>query len=131
MVLVATSSLVSGCGEGLFQTTPPPYPALDPAEFADADGTGARPMPAEDLPATALAVLSLVEAGGPFPDPRDGRAFIDANDALPTQAAGYYRQYAVVEPGVDGPTSWYLVIGDGGEVYWSTDDRASFRLVEP
>lgn len=130
MLLVATSSLVSGCGEGLFQTTPAPYPALDPAEFDDAEGTGGS-MPAEDLPATALAVLSLVEAGGPFSDPRDGRAFIDVNDALPKQAAGYYRQYAVVEPGVDGPTSWYLVVGDGGEVYWSTDDRASFRLLEP
>lgn len=129
MSLVATVGLV-GCGDGLL-ATPAPYPALDPAEFRSGDdGTGVRSVPVEDLPATARATLSLVDAGGPFPDPADGTAYRDRDGLLPSQPPGYYRQYSVVEPGSDGGTSWYLVIGEQQETYWTTDGFATVHVVE-
>ena len=124
-----TAGLV-GCGDGL-HATPPPYPALDPAEFPSEDkATGLRSMPVDDLPATALATLSLVDSGGPFADPDDGSAYADLDGALPSQPPGYYRQFSVVEPGSDGATSWFLVIGEQDETFWTTDGFASFRIVE-
>lgn len=132
--LVAALSLGSavglvGCGDGLL-TTPPPYPALDPAEFPSQDEqSGLREIPVDELPATALATLSLVDAGGPFPDPGDGTPFRDPDGVLPSQPPGYYRQYSVVQPGSDDGTSWFLVIGEQQETYWTTDGSSTFRVV--
>lgn len=129
-VTLGVSAGLLGCGDGLL-ATPPPYPALDSAKFPSQDeSTGLRSMPVDDLPVTALATLSLVESGGPFPDPDDGTAYTDFDGVLPSQPPGYYRQFSVVEPGSDGATSWYLVIGEQDETFWTTDGFASFRIVE-
>jgi ribonuclease T1 len=118
-----------GCGEGVL-TSSPPYPALDPAQFQSGDEqSGLGEIPVDNLPATALATLSLVDAGGPFPDPDDGTSFGDPDGALPSQPPGYYRQYTVVQPGSDDGTSWYLVIGEQQETYWTTDGFSTFSVV--
>lgn len=91
--------------------------------------SGLREIAVDDLPATALATLSLVDAGGPYADPDDGTPFSDPNGVLPSRPPGYYRQYTVVQPGSNDGTSWYLVIGEQQEAYWTTDRFSTFRLV--
>lgn len=137
VALVAVSMLsclaLSGCSEdGLFLGREAPYPAVDADELdLETDSvTGLRLISTDELPATALATLALVEAGGPFPHPEDGSPYTDPDGRLPDQASGYYRSYSVAKPGENGPSPWHLVVGQEDEVFWTVDDYATLRRVQ-
>lgn len=55
------------------------------------------------------------------------------NDAglLPVQDDGYYTAYAVTTGADGGPGPQRLVVGRGGETYWTTDGATSFARVGP
>ena len=83
-----------------------------------------------DLPPEAARTLELIDAGGPFPEDRDGITFENREDLLPDQPMGYYREYTVPTPGVDGRGARRIVTGEADELYWTDDHYASFSRIE-
>jgi len=76
-------------------------------------------------------VLETIESGGPFPYEEDGQTFQNREGLLPAQPIGYYREYTVETPGSPDRGARRLVIGDGGETYYTDDHYASFTQIDP
>jgi ribonuclease T1 len=131
VVSLLLGSVLLGCGDGQLLGRDAPYPALDVTEISPGvdPESGLRWVRPDDLPSTARATITLVEAGGTPPTSAEDRVDADLS-ALPEQPAGYYRPYPV--PSADGSDggSWYLVFGAGGEVFWTTNDFDSVRRVQ-
>jgi filamentous hemagglutinin len=64
--------------------------------------------------------------GVPFPHVNDGSVFMNREGLLPEQPVGYYREYVHPTAGIDGPGRQRLVIGGGGETYYTPDHYKSF-----
>jgi ribonuclease T1 len=82
-----------------------------------------------ELPREARATLELIQAGGPFPHPQDGRVFSNRERLLPENRRGYYREYTVRTPGVRGRGARRIVAGGGGEFYYTVDHYRSFMRI--
>jgi ribonuclease T1 len=82
-----------------------------------------------DLPPEAARTLELIDAGGPFPEDRDGVTFENREDLLPDHPLGYYREYTVPTPGTDERGARRIVAGDGGELYYTRDHYSSFSRI--
>ena len=82
-----------------------------------------------DLPPEAARTLELIDAGGPFPEERDGVTFENREELLPDQPRGYYAEYTVPTPGSDDRGARRIVVGEGGELYWTADHYASFSVI--
>jgi len=94
------------------------------------DGAGGLPVVAlSGLPVEAARTAALIDAGGPFPGERDGVVFSNFEGLLPDADSGYYREYTVTTPGVDGRGARRLVEGGDGELFWTSDHYASFAAV--
>ena len=106
---------------------------VDPAAAA----ATATATPRSDLPAVTLAelpeqartTLTLVDRGGPFPHRQDGTVFGNIEGRLPARERGYYREYTVPTPGSDDRGARRLVVGVGGDVYYTADHYGSFHQV--
>jgi ribonuclease T1 len=81
------------------------------------------------LPAEARVTLKLIERGGPYPYRQDAQVFANRERLLPGQRPGYWREYTVRTPGEDDRGPRRLVVGSGGEVFYTSDHYASFRRV--
>ena len=58
----------------------------------------------EELPVEGQGTLALIDQGGPFPFPdKDGSTFGNFEGLLPDHPGGYYAEYTVFTPGLDGP----------------------------
>lgn len=128
---LALSAALLGCGDGQLLGREAPYPALDFSAVSPGvdPESGLRWVVLDDLPDTARATITLVEAGGVPPGPEQGPADLDLA-ALPAQQPGYYRAYLVPAPDADAAEPWYLVFGSGGEVFWTTNGFDSVRRVQ-
>ena len=82
------------------------------------------------LPSDAKNTLELIKTGGPFPYPPDDQVFGNFEGILPKEAKGYYREYTVETPGSDDRGPRRIVVGSGGEYYWTTDHYQSFERIE-
>jgi ribonuclease T1 len=82
------------------------------------------------LPAEAAATVALIEAGGPFPYRQDGATFQNREGLLPSEPAGYYREYTVETPGSEDRGARRIIAGKGGELYWTDDHYASFTRID-
>lgn len=82
------------------------------------------------LPAEARQTLRLIKKGGPFPYRRDGVVFHNRERHLPGKPPGYYREYTVPTPGVRHRGARRLIVGQRGEVYYTSDHYRSFSKVE-
>ncbi|MCU1367969.1 MAG: Guanyl-specific ribonuclease Sa, partial [Ilumatobacteraceae bacterium] len=51
------------------------------------------------LPPEAIATISLIERGGPYPYARDGIVFMNRERLLPQHPNGYWHEYTVPTPG--------------------------------
>ena len=96
-----------------------------PAQTSSADTFGA------DQDEAIGQVLAAIEAGGPLPYAEDGQTFQNREGLLPQKPLGYYREYTVETPGSPDRGARRLVIGDGGETYYTDDHYASFTRIEP
>jgi ribonuclease T1 len=76
-------------------------------------------------------VLALIEAGGPFPHDQDGTTFSNREGLLPPHPEGYYKEYTCETPGSDDRGARRLVIGSGGETYYTADHYESFTQIDP
>lgn len=104
-------------------TSTEPMPAdSTTSETAVQDGT-------DGLPVEALQTLDLVDRGGPFPYDRDGTTFQNREGLLPPRPSGYWKEYTVPTPGSSDRGARRLVVGAGGEVYYTADHYQSFRLI--
>lgn len=92
-------------------------------------GVGAGQVTLDDLPAGARETVALIDRGGPYPYPKDGTAFRNAERLLPIEAAGYYREYTVPTPGSSDRGARRLVLGLAGELYYTSDHYRSFRKI--
>lgn len=81
------------------------------------------------LPPEARHVLTLIDAGGPFPYRQDGTVFGNNEGRLPGHPTGYYREYTVPTPGSADRGTRRLVVGHDGDIYYTNDHYASFRQV--
>lgn len=81
------------------------------------------------LPAEARATLQLIRAGGPYPYERDGALFANREGHLPRHRRGYYREYTVSTPGAGDRGARRIVVGRGGELYYSDDHYRTFRRI--
>ncbi len=105
-----------------------PATTASTTETAEPDGGG--PIAGEEGDAIA-ATLTLVEAGGPFPHEQDGDTFQNREGLLPDEPEGYYREYTVETAGSGDRGARRLVIGEGGETYYTRDHYESFVRIEP
>lgn len=81
------------------------------------------------LPSAANETLRLIRLGGPFPYEEDGAVFANRERLLPGHRHGYWHEYTVRIPGEDDRGPRRLVVGDGGEVFYTSDHYASFQRV--
>jgi len=75
--------------------------------------------------------LDRIKAGGSHTHRNDGSIFQNRNTPLPAQPAGYYREYVHPTPGINGPGPQRIVVGQGGEIFYTPDHYATFIRVNP
>jgi len=72
------------------------------------------------------ATLDLIERGGPFPHRQDGTVFQNREGNLPAKPRGYYREYTVPTPGAKNRGARRVVVGEGGEKWYTEDHYRTF-----
>jgi len=82
------------------------------------------------LPSEATRTIATIKADGPYPYPQDDSVFGNFEGRLPAKNSGYYREYTVPTPGNQSRGARRLVVGRGGEYYWTVDHYRSFRRIE-
>lgn len=102
----------------------PPAPAA-----ASTPVSGLSTVKVQELPKEAVTTLALIDKGGPFPYDKDGATFGNLEGLLPKQQRGYYREYTVPTPGSRDRGARRLVVGRGGDIYYTADHYESFRQV--
>ena len=76
--------------------------------------------------------LDRIESGVRYPHRNDGAVFqnhpLPGRDkpSIPNQSPGYYREYVHPTPGTHGPGPQRVVIGKGGEMYYTPDHYQTF-----
>lgn len=103
-------------------------PSASPTAVESPDG-GLPRVTVVELPQEAANTLKLIDEGGPFPYDRDGATFENREGILPAHEMGYYREYTVDTPGEDDRGARRIVVGSGGELYWTEDHYASFERI--
>jgi ribonuclease T1 len=100
-------------------------PGFSPARDA-AIGTIAQ----AELPPEARATLELIRKGGPFRYRQDGSVFQNRERRLPSQPAGYYREYTVPTPGSPDRGARRIIAGESPEYFYTSDHYRSFRRIQ-
>lgn len=126
---VVLAVLLPRLGEPPDRTVAEPPPASSTESGTDPE-SGLPYVAEADLPPEASDTLALIDAGGPFPYPdRDGATFGNFEGLLPAHERGYYAEYTVPTPGSRNRGARRIVVGDGGEEYWTDDHYASFARI--
>lgn len=101
----------------------------EPAEEVDPH-SGLPWVEVAELTPEGRETLELIDAGGPFPYPgKDGSTFHNFEGLLPQEPRGYYAEYTVPTPGEDDRGARRIIVGDGGELYWTVDHYESFERI--
>ncbi len=82
-----------------------------------------------ELPREAHETLALIRKGGPYPYARDGVVFANREGQLPKQKRGYYHEYTVKTPGVRNRGARRIIMGSGGEIFYTDDHYNHFRRI--
>ena len=70
--------------------------------------------------------LDRIKSGGKLPHKNDGSIFRNNGLDLPQKPAGYYTEYVRPTPGISGPGPQRIVVGKGGEMYYTADHYETF-----
>jgi ribonuclease T1 len=100
------------------------------ATSVDAKGQGAAETISEQEFVAVSRTLAAIESGQPLPYEEDGATFHNREGLLPERPDGYYREYTVETPGSEDRGARRLVIGRGGETYYTRDHYQSFIGVQ-
>jgi ribonuclease T1 len=123
LLVVAVLAIAGYCARKSTQDgAPPPAGASTPV-------SGLPTVAVGELPKEAIATLSLIDKGGPFPYEKDGSTFANQERLLPLRQRGYYREYTVPTPGSRDRGARRLVAGEAGDVYYTADHYETFRQV--
>ena len=142
LALVALT-LLTGClvapqaVRGTLAPTPAGSVPAATATRADSSSLGVDPdsglpwVAESSLPASARQTLARIEAGGPYPYPRnDDQVFGNRERLLPDEPSGYYREYTVPTPGEDDRGARRIVTGDDDrQLFWTADHYATFARI--
>lgn len=90
---------------------------------------GERTISIAALPPEGRETLALIQRGGPFPYRKDGSIFHNRERRLPAQQQGYYREYTVPTPGERDRGARRIVVGRGGEFYYTDNHYRNFRRI--
>lgn len=74
--------------------------------------------------------VARIERGDRDAHRNDGSTFQNREGRLPKQQRGYYREYVVRTPGMRDVGPQRLVIGAGGEIYYTPDHYRTFKRIE-
>ncbi len=87
---------------------------------------------ASTLPHEAIAILHLIDQGGPFRYRHDGIVFQNRERRLPPQPGGYYREYTVATPGARNRGARRIIAGGNPPVafYYTKDHYRSFSRIQ-
>jgi len=80
----------------------------------------------EDLTPT----LERIRTGTKYPHRNDGSVFRNSEGVLPKKGEGYYREYVHPTNGVKGPGAQRVVVGQGGEQYYTADHYKTFVQIK-
>lgn len=83
---------------------------------------------AEEIEGITLTLAAI--ATGDLPYEEDGGTFQNREGLLPDRPLGYYSEYTVETPGSLDRGARRLVIGDGGETYYTADHYSSFTEID-
>ena len=86
-------------------------------------------VPVAALPREARETIILIRKRGPFPYAKDGAVFGNREGLLPKETRGYYREYTVKTPGERTRGARRIVVGKGGELYYTDDHYNRFRRI--
>jgi ribonuclease T1 len=100
-----------------------------PATAQRATAPAAVDVASAELPREARDTLDLIRKRGPYPYARDGAVFGNREGLLPKQPRGYYREYTVKTPGERTRGARRIVMGKGGELYYTDDHYNHFRRI--
>ncbi|HET6986548.1 MAG TPA: ribonuclease [Kribbella sp.] len=98
------------------------------SDTVDAE-SGLKIVAVAELPQEAQDTLKLIDQGGPYPYSRDGVVFGNLEKLLPKRDRGYYHEYTVKTPGEQDRGARRIVIGNGGQRYYTDDHYQSFRRI--
>ncbi|KOX25856.1 MULTISPECIES: ribonuclease domain-containing protein [unclassified Streptomyces] len=126
---VLLGGFLAGCSPAAGGGARTAAPTRTPATAAPTGASGLPVVRAADLPPEARGTLDLIARGGPYPYAKDGTVFSDFEKALPREERGYYREYTVKTPGERDRGARRLVVGRGGETYYTDDHYETFREV--
>jgi ribonuclease T1 len=116
--------LIAGIGDRMAQ--PSLSPARQALELIQSNGPSPfGRFPAEEQGAI-LMTLTEINTHGPFPYRQDGAVFFDREGLLPAEPTGFYHEYTVPTPGDPSRGTRRLVLGAGGELYFTDDHYRSF-----
>jgi ribonuclease T1 len=101
-----------------------------PAFAGGTRATKAKEVTAADLPIEGQQVLLTIKQGGPFPYKQDGTVFGNFERQLPEKVRGYYREYTVPTPGLRNRGARRIVVGRGGEYYYTADHYKTFQRIQ-
>jgi ribonuclease T1 len=92
-------------------------------------GLAVRPL--SSLPPEVAGTWKLIQAGGPYPYPRnDDVVFANREKLLPLKASGYYKEYTVETPGSADRGARRLITGQAHELFYTGDHYVSFVVVD-
>jgi ribonuclease T1 len=84
------------------------------------------------LPPQAADTWKLIQAGGPFPYPRnDNVVYQNRNKVLPVRQANFYHEFTVKTPGSPDRGARRLITGQGNELFYTGDHYSTFVVVDP
>lgn len=94
--------------------------------YAHADGD----LLDQGVPLDIQNTLDRIKAGQPYPHRNDGTEFYNRESLLPARSSGYYTEYVHPSPGIRGPGPQRVVIGKGGEIYYTPDHYRTFIRID-
>lgn len=128
--LLVAAYLAGRGGQASAPTDRPPSASVSAVATADAPDGALAWVDESALPQQARQTLALIRRGGPYPYPRnDDQPFGNREGVLPDRPSGYYREFTVTTPGESDRGPRRIVVGRGGEIYYTDDHYVSFRRV--
>jgi ribonuclease T1 len=100
-----------------------------PAYARGPQGTKPQEVTLADLPKEGQETVVTIKQGGPFPYKRDGTVFGNFERRLPEKGRGYYREYTVPTPGLRNRGARRIIVGRGGEYYYTADHYQTFQRI--
>ena len=82
-----------------------------------------------ELPPEGQETMRLIRRGGPYPYARDGVVFGNYEHRLPARPRGYYHEYTVRMPGVEGRGPRRIICGEVPDCYYTADHYRTFSRI--